>query len=477
MYTVIFGAVIEIPSRFVQTLNQTGRISSLEESVNYKLDLEDSIKMVNASGVWGLKDALNANITGKGIKVAVIDTGVNYSEPALGGGIGPTYKVVGGYDFVDNDNNPMDIDGHGTAVAAIIAGRDSNFTGIAPNASILAYKAITETKETSTADILQAIDRAVLDGADVINLSLGSAESDATLGSAINHAVDAGVVVVAAAGNSGPIGDSIDYPSALNDVISVGDSSNIGSPLLKAEFTVPEIGRSFEAIPMNNTISTKKPLTAKLVYVGLGGKDDVANLNLNDSIAVAKRGVYYFSDKAKNVQEKGAIALIVFNNITQNFVGILKDPVSIPVASISGTNGEYILNALSKKGLTGNFTIDSNPYQVVWFSSIGPASQFYVKPNLIAPGYDVETVDYHGGYQNISGTSFAAPQVAGAVALIKQERPNLSPYQVMSLLMDNALPLTTGVEKYPVDVQGAGLMQVYNAIASDFIVSPGRIPF
>jgi minor extracellular serine protease Vpr len=477
MYTVIFGAVIEIPQRFIRILNQTGTIASLEESTKYKLDLENSVKMVDANRIWELKDALNSNVTGKGIKVAVIDTGVNYSQPILGGGIGPNYKVVGGYDFVDKDNDPMDIDGHGTAVAAIIAGKDDRFTGMAPDASILAYRAITEVRETSTAAIVQAINRAVLDGANVINISLGSAVSDAALGIAINHAVDAGIVVVAAAGNSGPSGGSIDYPSALNDVISVGASSNIGSSLLKADFTIPEIGRSFEAIPMNNTISTNKPLTSKLVYVGLGGKDDVANLNLKDAIAVAKRGTYFFSEKAKNVQEKGAVALIVFNNVTQNFVGILKDPVSIPVASISGADGEYILNSLLTKELTGNFTINSNPYQVVWFSSRGPASQFYLKPNLIAPGYDVETADYQGGYQNISGTSFAAPHVTGAVALIKQERPKLNPYQIMSLLMDNAEPLTTGVENYPVDVQGAGLMQVYNTIISDFVVLPGSLVF
>ncbi len=477
MYTVIFGAVIEIPRRFIQTLNQTGIIASLEESAEYKLDLENSVKMVDANGVWELKDALNSNITGKGIKVAVIDTGVNYSQPILGGGIGPNYKVVGGYNFVEKDNDPMDIDGHGTAVAAIIAGKDDRFTGIAPDARILAYKVTTKAEETSMADIVQAIDRAVLDGATVINISLGSAVSDAALGIAINNAVDAGIVVVAAAGNSGPIGGTIDYPSALNDVISVGASSNIGSSLLKAEFTIPEIGRSFEAIPMNNTISTNKPLISKLVYVGLGGKDDVSKLNLTDAIAVAKRGTYFFSEKAKNVQEKGAVALIVFNNVAQNFFGDLNISVSIPVASISGADGEYILNFLSTKKLTGNFTVNSNPYQVVWFSSRGPVSPFYLKPNLIAPGYDVETADYQGGYQNISGTSFAAPCVTGAVALIKQERPKLNPYEIMSLLMDNAEPLTTGVEKYPVDVQGAGLMEVYNTIISDFTVLPGSLVF
>jgi len=477
MYTVIFGVVAELPSRFIQTLNRTGKISSLEESKAFTLDLENSVKMVDAKRVWDLKDAQNINITGKGVKVAIIDTGVNYSQPILGGGIGPNYKIIGGYDFVDKDNDPMDIDGHGTAVTAIIAGKDDKLVGIAPDASILAYRAITETKETSTAAIIQAVDRAVLDGANVINLSLGSASSDVALGTAINHATDLGIVVVAAAGNSGPNQDSIDYPSALNSVISVGASSNIGSPLLKAEFAIPGLGKSFEAIPLNNTISTKNPIMSRLVYVGLGGENDVANLNLKDAIAIAKRGTYYFSDKAKNVQEKGAIALIIYNNITNNFIGLLKDPVSIPVASISGTDGEMIMNLLSKGELEGNLTITSDPYQVVWFSSRGPASPFFIKPNLIAPGYGIETANYQGGYITLAGTSFASPHVVGAVALIKQAKPKLGPYQIMSLLMDNALPLTTGIEKYPVDMQGAGLVQVYNALISDFSVLPGSLVY
>ncbi|MGQ9780687.1 MAG: S8 family serine peptidase [Nitrososphaeria archaeon] len=477
LYTVVLGFIALVPSRFESVLNQTGKIQMLQESRTYELNIGASAKMVNAQRAWNLKDEYGNNITGKGIKIAVVDTGVNYSLPVLGGGIGAGYKVLGGYDLVDRDRDPMDLDGHGTSVAAIIAGKDEKLIGVAPDANILAYRAVTERRETSSALIVQSIDRAVSDGADVINLSLGSEGSESVLGVAIANAVSAGVVVVAAAGNSGPSTRTIEYPSSLSNVISVGASSNINSSSLKAEFSINELNRSFDVIPLNKTTFTNGTLTGRLVYVGLAGKDDVADKDLSGTIALARRGIYYFSDKAKNVHEKGAVALIVFNNLTDNFIGALREPVSIPVASISGEDGNTILKALEQETLTATLSITLDPYQVIWFSSRGPSSPFYIKPNLVAPGYEVETAEYIGGYTTISGTSFAAPHVAGAVALIKQARPYLEPAQIMALLMDTSMPLRMGRERYPVDIQGAGLMQVYGAIASDFVVEPGSLVF
>jgi minor extracellular serine protease Vpr len=477
LYTVVFGFVALVPSRFIGSLNQTGRIQAIQESRKYTLDLGSGVKMVNAQRAWQLRDEHGNNITGKGIKIALIDTGVNYSLPILGGGIGAGHKVLGGYDFVDKDRDPMDFDGHGTAVAAIMAGKDDKLIGVAPDANILAYRAVTERRETSSALIVQSLDRAVSDGANVINLSLGAEGTESALGAAIANAVSAGVVVVAAAGNSGPSTKTIEYPSSLNNVISVGASSNINSSSLKAEFTVSELGRSFDAIPLNKTTPTRGTLTGRLVYVGLAGKEDVVDKDLTGTIALARRGIYYFSDKAKNVHDRGAIALIVFNNLTDNFIGALREEVPIPVASISGEDGNILLEALKEKTLTATFSVTPDPYQVIWFSSRGPSSPFYIKPNLIAPGYEVETAEYMGGYMTISGTSFAAPHVTGAVALIKQARPYLKPDQIMSLLMDTSTPLSMGKERYPVDTQGAGLMQVYSALESDFVATPGSLVF
>ncbi|MEM3403201.1 MAG: S8 family serine peptidase [Nitrososphaeria archaeon] len=475
LQTVVLGVIAKIPSRYIPIISNDKKVELCEKSNTYKVNLENSVKMINSDKVWNLQDINGNNVTGNGIEVAVVDTGVNYLLPALGGGIGPNFKVVGGYDFIDKDKDPMDDEGHGTAVAVIISGKDEKLKGVAPDSRILAYRALSEFQETSTSLIVQAIDRAVADGADIINLSFGGLGENKAVGTAIANAVNAGVIVVAAAGNSGPETYTIEYPSALNNVISVGASSNIGSQSYKAEFSIPELELSFDAIPLNKTVQTKEPLEGKLVYVGLASKEEVLGLDLNGAIAVAKRGVYFFSDKAKNVQEKGAIALIVFNNQSYNFIGALKDEVSIPVASIPGSEGEFIVETLKSRQLNGRLSITPDPYQVVWFSSRGPASPFYIKPNLLAPGNDVTTIDYRGRYVQLSGTSFSSPHVAGAVALIKQVHPELTPYEVMSLLMGNAEPLMTGGQPYTIDTQGAGLMDVYNSIMSDFLVMPNSL--
>jgi len=474
---VVVGALIKTYSRFIESISSIEGIKLLDKEEVYTIELENNVRMIGAHRVWNLRDNIGQNITGKGIRVAVVDTGVNYSIPALGGGFGLGYKVVGGYDFVDNDPDPMDLDGHGTSVAAIIAGKDENFSGVAPDASILAYRVITSEGRTTTSKIIKGLEKAFEDGASIINLSFGGSGLQASLGSALKNLVESNVVVVAAAGNSGPKSRSIEFPSSLNYVICVGASSNIGAGNLKAEFKINELGKTFEAIPLNGTVHTLKPLNGEIVYVGLGGKDDVANLDLEGKIAIAKRGKYYFSDKAKNAYERGAIALVVFNNVSDNFVGMLKDKVPIPVVSLSGEDGERIVQELGYRRLTGKLTVLEDDYQLAWFTSRGPISPFYIKPNLLAPGDTILTINLAGKYTNISGTSFAAPHVSGAVALIRQAMPKLRPREIMNLLMDSALPLSTGEGLYSVNVQGGGLIRVDSAIESDFVMDPGYLIF
>jgi subtilisin family serine protease len=100
--------------------------------------LDNSVSLINAPDIWQLRDSGGDNITGKGVLVAVIDTGIDYMHPDLGGGFGPGYKVVGGFDFANNDSDPMDDNGHGTLVAGIIAA-NGNLKGVAPDANLLAY--------------------------------------------------------------------------------------------------------------------------------------------------------------------------------------------------------------------------------------------------------------------------------------------------------------------------------------------------
>jgi hypothetical protein len=154
--------------------------------------------------------------TGEGLVVAVIDTGIDHTHPALAG------KVIGGYDFANDDADPMDDHRHGTHVAGIIAASGGPMTGVAPGVSLLAFKVLDEEGRGSTSDIVAGIERAITDGADIINLSLGKGgHPDDPMARAVENAVAAGIVVVVAAGNSGEF-HTIGSPGVAHSAITVG---------------------------------------------------------------------------------------------------------------------------------------------------------------------------------------------------------------------------------------------------------------
>src|SRR5699024_9745834 len=190
--------------------------------------------------VWDMENDEGQKVTGEGMNVAVIDTGVDYTHPDLGEGYGSEYKVVGGYDFVNNDDDPMDDYGHGTHVAGIIAA-DGELTGVAPDASILAYKVVDESGYGNVSDIIAGIEAAIdLENphrADVINMSLG-VDGSIPLISAAESAVDSGVVVVVSAGNDGPGYETVTAPGGADGVITVGASTS-GVTVPKLTVTSP----------------------------------------------------------------------------------------------------------------------------------------------------------------------------------------------------------------------------------------------
>jgi len=178
------------------------------------------------------KDSNNLNIKGNGIKIAIIDSGIDYTHPDLGGCLGPNCKVIDGYDFANKDNDPMDDNGHGTHCAGIAASNGA-VKGVAPEAKLYAYKVLNSMGSGYTNDIIAAIERAVDpnqdgnfdDKADVISMSLGgSGDPDDPLSQAANNAVKNGVVVVVSAGNSGPGSNTVSCPACAVYAIAIGAS-------------------------------------------------------------------------------------------------------------------------------------------------------------------------------------------------------------------------------------------------------------
>ena len=190
------------------------------------------VRLQTSVGSVGARLAHQENITGKNITVAVIDTGIDYTHPDLGGCFGAGCRVVAGYDFVNNDGNPMDDHGHGTHVAGTI-GANGTLIGVAPDALFQALKVCGTSGYCWDSDIIAAIDWAITNNADVISMSLGEIihpnDGVGSLTEACETAVENGIVVAVAAGNNGAGASTIEHPGSVQAVITVGSISDQGT--------------------------------------------------------------------------------------------------------------------------------------------------------------------------------------------------------------------------------------------------------
>lgn len=239
-----------IPAMLLKSLNsqqaarlrQEGKDSfKLYEDKVVKVVLMDSVPLIGADRVWALNDSLGLNVTGRGVRVGVIDTGVDYTHADFGNCTRQQFlshncsKVAGGWNFVANNSDPMDDFGHGTHVAGIIAANGS-LKGVAPDATLYAYKALDSTGSGFESNIINAIQTAVdpngdgnaSDHLNIISLSIGGqGDPDDPMSQAIDSAVKAGVVAVVAAGNYGSASQTITSPGTAREAITVGAAYKI----------------------------------------------------------------------------------------------------------------------------------------------------------------------------------------------------------------------------------------------------------
>ena len=424
----------------------------------------------------GVQHPQSLGFYGKGIKVAVIDTGVDSNHPDLNG------KVIGGYDFVENDDTPQDTNGHGTEVAGIIAA-NGKLKGVAPEAKILAYR-VSDTGNAVSSDlIVKAIQKAIQDDVDIINLSLGVNRTNDKIEDAINQAVEKGITVVAAAGNSGPDLRTIGSPGKDPHAITVGATYNNITASLVATLDID--GKRFQVLPMVGIIPLAEPLTTEITFGKYGKESDLVGLDVKDKILLVERGsdvkdeLLYFSIKEKNAANAGAKALIVYNNEPGIFLGDLNNKLEgpeykprIPTVSMSKEDGQALLLTLQNK-TTGTINTFYHPDFVSFFSSRGPVSPFYIKPDLVAPGVFVNTTSIHGRYNLTSGTSFAAPHVSGAAAILLEKNPKLNPQQVKSIIISTSDPVSdTFGTLFPQEVSGVGRLNVTRAFDANLLVNP-----
>ena len=423
----------------------------------------------------------NDGIDGAGIKIAVIDTGVDFNHPDLFGW-GPDGKVIGGYNFIQEGQPPMDTNGHGTQVAGVIAA-DGELVGVAPKAKILAYKVSEDGEGVSSELIIRAIEKAIEDEADIINISLGVNRTNFKIESAVNDALEKEIFVVTAAGNDGPGLKTIGSPGRNFGSITVGATYNNLTSSLVATLEVDE--NPYTIIPMVGSTKLDKPVTGKIVFGGYGKSEDFDKIDVKDAIVIVERGsdiegeLLYFSIKEKNAANAGARALIVYNNVSGIFLGELihefieegYEP-QIPVVSIDREEGLEIIE-LIKNGNVASMHLFYNPDFVAHFSSRGPVSPFYIKPEIVAPGAYINTTQTNGGYNFTSGTSYAAPHISGAAALLLQKNPELHHHEIKSLLLTTAEPVSDAYgEEFSIQEAGAGRLSIENAYEARLIITP-----
>jgi len=244
-FTDVFnGIALDISDEEAEKIKELDDVRKIYLNKQTESLLMDSVPLIKADDVWRLdEDSNNCNetlkscLTGEGVTIAIIDTGVDYTHQDLGGCFGEGCKVVGGYDFYNNDNDPMDDNGHGTHCAGIAAG-NGRLKGVAPDAKIYAYKISDSGGYGWYDNLISAVERSVdpnndgdfSDRVDVISLSFGgSAGDDPTTDAtkiAVDNAVDAGIVVSAAVGNEWGEAEyqTIICPACSEKVISVGSS-------------------------------------------------------------------------------------------------------------------------------------------------------------------------------------------------------------------------------------------------------------
>lgn len=466
-----------------------------------------------------------AALPGAGRTIAVIDTGVDYSLPDLGGCFGSGCKVAGGYDFVNDDADPADDNYHGTHVAGIIAGTGvDQVRGVAPGVTLTAWKVLDDRGSGYESTILQGLEAAVNPAgahpADIVNMSLGGAgDGRDPLAAAANTAARGGVLVVAAAGNSGPTEGTVGTPALAASVLAVGATvTGYRAPSLTV--TAPA-SVSLESWPV--VFSAVAPAAApsgRIIDLGTASPDEIAAAgDLHGAIVSytgdAPRtldGAGDAYETALRVQQTGAAAAIVRvqSPVDENAPGGGDGPVffSGPDAAtqasvvadaphaLTGTadqrlsslvvlgvaDGAYGALAEAVQAGTARVRIDSTDLDdtIASFSSRGPTPYGAVKPEIVAPGYSIRSLvpawqGIEGNVYRLSGTSMASPYVAGVAALASITHPKLSATQLKALVVGSARTLDSAAAHSSALVQGAGAADPASAKAGHLIASSASI--
>ncbi len=504
---------------------------------SYTSNISDD-KVIDVDNFMNSAEVEKLGITGKGTSVAVLDTGMDtthlgfsnevdspkYTKESLNTliqsvtlnakgvmNINTVYhnsKIPYAFDYADNDNNVYNYNNqHGMHVAGIVGANAYLTRGVAKDTQIFAMKVFSDEGRAYDTYVLAALEDCVKLEVDVINMSLGTACGSSYVkgktGEVYNKISEYGINVVVAAGNEHavgienihgtrlPLASSPDYglvsaPSTYKPSLSVASSDNstlLGSYLKLGENIVIPYNESttLKQLQINNAFNDT---TQELVLIpGYGTKKDYSNVDVKGKIALVARGEISFEEKHNNAYNAGAIALIVYNPVDETFISMQIDELKIPAVFIQKSSFDKIIQEGSMKlsFSTNNYGEIPNYYsgQLSVFSSYGTTRDLEIKPEITGPGGYIYSTVYDNKYEEYSGTSMAAPNIAGIMALIteylNEKYPNITRLERVelanTLIMETARPIKDfDGNYYSVRGQGAGIANGLEAVTTNAII-------
>src|SRR5437899_3664128 len=535
-YDISLNAVaVQLNGTTLETIAGAPMVERVQPNVLYHPNLSESYKIINAGGAWGA--AGGRATAGAGIKIGDIDTGIDETHPFFN----PTgFSYPPGFpkcDAADSTSHTPDqdckyvspkvivakvfynkaqqqgldaqaIQDHGTHTAGIAAGiYDPNLnavvngvsiddmSGIAPGAWLGNYNVFPgQVLNARSEDILNAVDAAIADGMDVLNLSLGGSYhgNNDLLAMGLDNAVDAGLVVAVAAGNSGPGQGTLESPGRARKIITVAASTNkhfVGQPFTYPASGGTTIGAAVGDFPPLPTSSFGLWFNTQLT--ACTSVDPGASGN----VVVVNRGGCTFSTKVRNAIAAGAIGVVVINNVAGDPVAMAKDGGGgddLPAVMI-GKNEGAALRAANPPDASAVATfqefVTTNQDILAGFSSQGPtAVDFAVKPDVTSVGVNVLSSitcvgKVHGcpgdgsGWAFFSGTSMSTPHIAGSAAVLLNLNSDWSPGQIKSALVNRAdlviKDAITGTHDVGPTAQGGGRENLPVAADATTWMGPG----
>ena len=498
------------------------------EGIYHKLNTVPDLTLVRAPAITGGSGGKDA---GAGIKVAVIDTGIDVRHPCFADAGYPAQKQLGDTKFTNNKvvvakvfNNKAGsrsytaeaIQDHGTHVAGTVACNfdtpatvdgapiPGNISGVAPKALLGNYNIFPDQVEDARSeDILNALDAAYADGFDVANMSLGGnahgIQDLVTI--AVDNLDQANMIVAVASGNSGPDLRTVESPGSAARALTAGASS-VGQQMF---FVVTVGGSTYQTLKGDFGSVPAGGLTAKLAVLhgpasefgGLSAACDALPAgSLAGKIALLSRGVCDFTVKLQNVQDAGGVAALVVDRADGGpiVMGQNDNPVQ---PTIPGYMAALSARAalMASDGQSTTFPdIPTYVYEasgddlIADFTSAGPTDvDFRVKPDLVAPGVNVlSSVPANACatppcFAFFNGTSMATPHLAGTAAVVRAQHPDWSAAEIRSAIVNtakrNVVHDLDGVAIADVNVVGAGRLDVQNAVEATIALDPVSVSF